>query len=113
MTLHFQRLSSLMRLKHKPLEDIVYLDVGAETKGFIYVLSYVVPGHKPSDYRLDIYNPDGTPVTPDVDTHNGQVNAARMTVDQWRTLFTLNYQQMEGPAGRPEPTVSQWIPSTP
>ncbi len=87
-----------------------------ETKGFIYVLSYLKPASgplSPSDYRLDLYNPDGTPVTPDPALHNGEGNAARMTVDQWRTVFTLNYEQMEGPAGRPEPTISQWIPTTP
>jgi hypothetical protein len=111
--LRFQRLTSLMHLKRRPSDAVVYLDVASETKGFIYVLSYVNQGASPADYRLDLYNPDGTPLTPDLDAHNGQVNAARMTVDQWRTLFTLNYQQMHGPDGRPEPTVSQWIPTTP
>jgi hypothetical protein len=111
--LRFQRLASYMKLKGGPSDTTIYLDVAAETKGFIYVLSYVKPGDKASDYRLDLYNPDGTPVTPDPNTSNGQVNAARMPVDQWRTVFSLNYEQMNGPAGRPEPTVSQWTPSTP
>lgn len=111
--LHCQRLTSLMRLKDAPSAPVTYLDVAIESKGFIYVLSYVNDGSNPSDYRLDIYNPDGTPLNPDTGSHNGQVNGARMTVDQWRTLFTLNYQQMEGRAGRPEPTVSQWTPPPP
>ena len=71
------------------------------------------PVRKPDDYRLDLYNPDGSPVTQDPSTSNGHINAAKMTVNQWRTVFSLNYEQMSGPAGRPEPTVSQWIPSTP
>jgi hypothetical protein len=112
-TLRCRNLTSLMALKDGPSASVTYLDVAVETKGFIYVLSHVNDGAKPSDYRLDIYQPDGTPLTPDRGSHNGQVNAARMTVNQWRTLFTLNYEQMAGRDGRPEPTISQWIPSTP
>lgn len=111
--LQCQNLTSLMPLKDGPSATVTYLDVAIETKGFIYVLSYVNDGSTAADYRLDIYNPDGTPLNANTGSHNGQVNGAKMTVDQWRTLFTLNYQQMQGPAGRPEPTVSQWIPSTP
>jgi hypothetical protein len=104
-----QRQGALMALKDPPGSAVVYLDMAVETKGFIYVLSYVKPGDDPSDYRLDIYNPDGTPLTPGVTAHNGHVTGARMALDQWRTLFTLDYEEMEGPGGRPEPTVSQWI----
>jgi hypothetical protein len=111
-TLHAQRLGALMPLRDPASSSIVYLDVAVENKGFIYVLSYVRPGDQPADYRLDIYSPDGSPLQPDVNSHNGEISAARMIVDQWRTLFTLNYEQMQGVAGRPEPTVSQWIPST-
>lgn len=111
--LQVQNLTSLMALKDGPSDTVTYLDVAIETKGFIYVLSYVDDGSSDTDYRLDIYNPDGSPLSADPASHNGQVNAARMTVDQWRTLFTLNYEQMSGPAGRPEPTVSQWLPTTP
>ncbi len=114
--LQARQLVSVMGLKDPVSTAVTYLDVAMETKGFIYVLSYLKPASgplSPSDYRLDLYNPDGTPVTPDPALHNGEVNAARMTVDQWRTVFTLNYEQMEGPAGRPEPTISQWIPTTP
>lgn len=112
-TLRCRNLTSLMALEDGPSAAVTYLDVAVETKGFIYVLSHVNDGAKTSDYRLDIYQPDGTPLTPDKGSHNGQVNAARMTVNQWRTLFTLNYEQMAGRDGRPEPTISQWIPSTP
>jgi hypothetical protein len=113
-TLQARQLVSVMPLKDAGGKTVVYLDLAIETKGFIYVLSHVTPTSgklSPSDYRLDLYNPDGSPVTPDPDQHNGQVNAAKMTVDQWRTVFSLNYEQMEGPNGRPEPTISQWIPT--
>ncbi|MGH2412929.1 MAG: hypothetical protein ACRDEA_04375, partial [Microcystaceae cyanobacterium] len=33
-------------------------------------------------------------------------------VDLWRTLFTLNYEILQG-SSRTEPTVAEWIPSTP
>ena len=111
--LQVRNLTSLMPLKDGPSDTVTYLDVAIEAKGFIYVLSYVNDGAKAENYRLDIYNPDGTPLNPNKAVHNGVVNAAHMTVDQWRTLFTLNYEQMQGPGGRPEPTVSQWVPSAP
>ncbi|SDR44396.1 hypothetical protein SAMN05519103_03203 [Rhizobiales bacterium GAS113] len=113
--LQVRKLVSVMPLKGPVSKSVVYLDLAIETKGFIYVLSYLPPVSgdlSPSDYRLDIYNPDGSPLTPDPNQHNGQINAARMTVDQWRTVFSLNYEQMPGPNGRMEPTVSQWIPTT-
>lgn len=112
--LQAQQLISVMALKDPDSSSVIYLDIAIETKGFIYVLSYLPPDSgdlSPSDYRLDIYNPDGSPLTPDPNQHNGQINAARMTVDQWRTVFSLNYEQMQGPSGRPEPTISQWIPN--
>jgi len=86
------------------------VDLSVESKGYLYVLKYLTPTSGPvlaSDYRLDIYNPDGTFLT--------QVNglaAARLQVDIWRNLFTLNYEILAG-SGRTEPSVAQWIPSTP
>jgi hypothetical protein len=41
------------------------------------------------------------------------VNGARMVVDQWRNLYTLNYEAIVGPDNRTEPSISTWIPSTP
>jgi hypothetical protein len=38
--------------------------------------------------------------------------AARLQVDLWRNVFTLNYEIVQG-SGRTEPSVSEWIPSTP
>jgi hypothetical protein len=86
------------------------LDLSVESKGYIYVLKYLPPAAGlvlPSNYWLDIYMPDGTFLT--------QVQglaAARLQVDLWRNLFTLNYEIIAG-SGRTEPSASQWIPSTP
>ena len=112
-----QRIAT-MPLKPPDLEepaDVTWLDVAAEAKSFIYVLSHVGKGSQPSDYRLDLYNPDGTWLarTPRPGSSMAAVNGARLTVDQWRNLYTLNYQAILGPGGRTEPSVSIWIPSTP
>ena len=112
--LDVQQLVSVMGLKDGVSTDIHYLDVGVETKGFIYVLSYQGTGSAQSDYHLDIYNPDGAWLsrTPK-NAGNPGVNGARMIVDQWRNLYTLNYEAILGPNNRTEPSVSTWIPSTP
>jgi hypothetical protein len=98
--------------------DITYLDMAAESQGNIYVLSYVGDGSQAADYLLDVYAPDGTFMfrTPDpkVTTTPQNVVAAKMTVDIWRNLYTLNYEQMTKPAGsRPEPTIGHWMPTPP
>jgi hypothetical protein len=95
--------------------NLEYLDLACEPEGFIYVLSYLRPGDKRSDYRLDIYSPNGTHLarTPKDGTTADGVNAAKIAVDHWRTLFTLNYERINGPGGRPEPSISQWAPSAP
>lgn len=107
-TLLAQQLVSTMALRDGASSDVRYLDIGVETKGFVYVLSYAGSGGAVSDYRLDIYNPDGSWLTRTL-----QVNGARFTVDQWRNVYTLNYESLLGPNGRTEPTVSTWTPSTP
>ncbi|MBS1690958.1 MAG: hypothetical protein JST91_01815 [Actinobacteria bacterium] len=109
-TLKCRILTSVMRLK-PVTTPVTYLDVAVESKGFLYVQSYANNGSNPADYHLDIYNPDGTPLN---DTaHQGQIVAARMAVDQARTLYALHYDQLQGPAGRAEPVVSQWSPPDP
>jgi hypothetical protein len=68
-----------------------------------------VPGPNPSDYRLDIYDPEGTE-----DTYLSRttgVAAAKMAVDLFGNVFTLNYEPLIGPDGV-EPSISEWIPST-
>jgi len=107
---------------HEP-DNITYLDLAVESKGYIYVLSRVkktTTAERNTDYILDIYNPDGTFLvrSPDPRLHSDPskmqyVSAARLTLDIWRSVFTLNYESFPGPQGRTEPSISQWIPTTP
>jgi hypothetical protein len=104
-----QQLISTMAMREQGEESINYLDIAVENKGYIYVLSS--KGHDSSIvYMLDIYNPDGSVLLEKPQTG---VNAAKLTVDEWRSLFTLNYECFLGPGARTEPGVSVWIPSTP
>jgi len=97
-----------------PLHDVptgAYLDLAIEYAGYLYVLSYTGPSGA-YVYRLDLYSPDGQWLA----RTNG-VNAAKLAVNYWRDLFTLNYELLRLPNGtvpnRTEPSVSHWIPSTP
>ncbi len=85
-----------------------YLLMLTELKGYIYVLSFAGDGSSPDDYLLDIYEPTGAFLC-----QTRGVNAAQMVVSMWRSVYTLNYQHILGPGGRTEPSVSEWIPSTP
>jgi hypothetical protein len=87
---------------------VTYLDMGIENRGYIYVLSYANDGHLATDYRMDIYNPDGTFLV-----RTTGVAAARLAVDLWRNVNTLNFETLTGPGGRLEPSISEWIPPTP
>lgn len=104
-----QQLVSYMPLRETTAPGINYLDIAVESKGYIYVLMAQKSGGAPA-FSLDIYSPDGSPL---LDKPQSGVNAARITVDQWRSLFTLNYNVVLGPNGRTEPGVSEWMPSTP
>jgi hypothetical protein len=86
---------------------VTYLDMGVESKGYIYVLKVVGDASQPANYVLDIYQPDGTFL---VQTKG--VTAGKMVVSLWRDVYTLNYEQIAGPNG-PEPSVSKWMPSAP
>lgn len=83
-----------------------YLDMSVTGDGWIYVLSYVNMGNTATDYRLDIYTPSGGFLSRTVG-----VNGAKIVVDSWRRVYTLNYESFLGPGGRTEPSVSQWVPS--
>ena len=88
-----------------------YLDIAAEFSGFIYVLSQTN-----SVYRLDIYHPDQSGTDP-ISTTTG-FNAAKVTVDYWRNVHSLNYEVLMineslPPSGVTEPSISQWLPTTP
>ena len=86
--------------------NTVYLDLAVEYTGFLYVLSY---DNGSNIYRLDIYHPDQPGAAPISTTQN--VNAAKLTVDFWRNVYTLNYEVLQSPAGNAEPSVSLWVPS--
>lgn len=86
-----------------------YLDLAVEFTGFIYVLSYNTGSYV---YRLDIYHPEQAGNAPIATTQG--INAARLAVDFWRNIYTLNYEVMTLPGGgaapRTEPSVSLWTP---
>lgn len=86
-----------------------YLDLAVEAAvGYVFVLYYINSGTQPGDYILDIYTRDGAWLT-----RTGGMNVARIALDYWRNIYTLNYEAITGPTGRVEPSISQWIPSTP
>lgn len=107
--LKVQQIVSYMPLRDSQLPGLAYLDIATEPKGYIYVLMASLNQGSPT-FLLDIYNPDGSVL---LEKPQSGVNAARLTVDQWRSMFTLNYNVVLGPNNRTEPGVSQWQPSTP
>jgi hypothetical protein len=90
-------------------QQVHYLDLDVESKGYIYVLKYLGAGANVSDYLLDIYQPDGSFLV-----QTTGIAAGRMVVDQWRTVYTLNFEIIARPDNGPtEPSVSIWLPPTP
>jgi hypothetical protein len=87
-----------------------YLDLAVEFTGFLYVLSY---NQTTNEYRMDLYHPGQSGTQPIATTPN--VNAARLTVDFWRNVYTLNYEVLRLPNGMvpsiTEPSVSLWTPT--
>ncbi|MCU1266503.1 MAG: hypothetical protein JWM21_2821 [Acidobacteria bacterium] len=101
--------SPVAALKDEGTLPVTLLDIAIESKGYIYVLKYLNEGANVSDYRLDIYNPDGSWLN-----QTAGISSACLTVDLWRTVYTLNFEMIEKPSGgRTEPSVSIWLPSTP
>jgi hypothetical protein len=100
---------SLTLSQTDPMQGWQYLDLAVEYTGYMYVLSY---NQNSFEYRLDIYHPDQADTNPISTTHN--INAAKLTVDFWRSVYTLNYEvlQLPGRAAAPltEPSVSLWTP---
>ena len=84
--------------------------MAVESTGWIYILSFVGSGRNASDYRLDLYDPNESRRI--YTSRTTGVAAAKLAVSLWRNVYTLNYEPLVGPHG-PEPTISQWIPSTP
>ncbi len=100
-----------------PAEEVTYLDLAVEMQGFLYVLSYTGEGEAVDDYKLDLYDPLGHFLsrTPDraKDPNAKGVNGARLIVDMFRSMYTLNFEHFLGPNDRTEPSVSTWLPTTP
>lgn len=84
-------------------ENIIYLGMNVEARGYVYVLSHRGDGSQADQYKLDIYTPEGR----HLNTTTG-FTAARMIVDYWRNVVTLNWMPMQGVNGRTEPTISSW-----
>lgn len=89
-----------------------YLDLAVEFTGYLYVLSKDA-GNR---HRLDIYHPSQSDTRPICTTFD--VDAARLAVDFWRNVYTLNYEVLRLPGsgaipGLAEPSVSLWVPSPP
>ena len=88
-----------------------YLDLAVEFSGYLYVLS----ADQSNNYRVDIYHPTQSTTKPICTTFN--VNAANLTVDFWRNVYTLNYEVLVLPSGQipafTEPSVSLWVPPPP
>jgi hypothetical protein len=102
--------SPVMALRDEGTSNVAVLDISVESKGYLYVLKYLRPDGATlaaSDYRLDIYSPDGSFLT-----QTRGLSAARLQVDLWRNLYTLTYEMVQGTA-RTEPSIALWIPSTP
>ncbi|GAA2164269.1 hypothetical protein FHX52_4768 [Humibacillus xanthopallidus] len=88
--------------------DVVHLSMSSDVAGYLYVLSQNGNGYDPSDFHLDIYAPTGTHLL-----HQQGLVAGGLAVDLWRNVYTLNFQQIAGPGGRTEPSLSEYLPHTP
>jgi len=89
-----------------PNNGEVYLDmcvVGNKSMTYIFILYYTGNGKAATDYNVAIYGfgekAKGSDMKPIVTTNN--VPAARIVVDMWHTLYTLNYQMVADTAGKP------------
>jgi hypothetical protein len=101
--------SAVAALKDEGRAPVTLLDLAVESRGYIYVLKYLNDGSQLADYRLDLYNPDGSWLS-----QTASLSAARMAVDLWRTLYTLDFATLAKPGGGgTEPSVSIWLPSAP
>ncbi|TQM64262.1 hypothetical protein [Humibacillus xanthopallidus] len=88
--------------------DVVHLSMSSDVAGYLYVLSQNGNGYDPSDFHLDVYAPTGAHLM-----HQEGLVAGGLAVDLWRNVYTLNFQQIAGPGGRTEPSLSEYLPHTP
>ena len=96
--------SSTMALKQQA-GNVEYLDMAIEFIGYIYVLSRNTSS---GIYSMDIYTPAGALLATTVN-----MNGAKLAVDLFRNVFTLNFDTMQPVGGLTQPSISEWIPSTP
>ena len=110
--------------------DVTYLDmvaVGNKKMTYLYVLYYTNKGSDTTDYNLAIYQYGETAPESNPLVTTNEVPAARLQVDMWHTMYTLNYEMTTdgsgnpagpsgtnvGPYGRTVPSVSAWLPPVP
>ena len=87
--------------------DAKWLDIAIDDTEMIFILSYTGDGTHNDDYRLDVYDKTGKRVF-----RNTGIAVARMVVDKWRRIYSLNHETMKN-SPIVEPTVSVWMPSLP
>jgi hypothetical protein len=85
-----------------------YLDLAVDGASHIYLLYYTGDGSQPGDYRVDVYNPDGTPLA----TNSPGTNVAKLAVDFWRSIFGVNFTAISAPGSSVSvPSISRFDPS--
>jgi hypothetical protein len=92
--------------------NALYLDLAVEYSGYLYLLS----SGDNDVHRLDIYHAQQAGAAPICSTVG--INAARLAVDFWRSVYTLNYEILRLPDGSipptlTEPSISLWLPPAP
>ncbi|QTO52554.1 hypothetical protein [Burkholderia latens] len=106
---YFQdKTSSTLPLTVQGRGQSTYLDLDVEAKGYVYVLSYTGDGSSPDDYYMDIYTPKG-----DLLVSTQGVASGRLAVSLDRNVYALNYELIHAADGRPEPSISHWMPPAP
>ena len=95
--------SSIMPLRQASA-GATFLDLAMEIVGYIYVLWV----NSANVYTVDIYDPQGNWLSA-----TGGVNAGKLTLDLFRNVYTLNLETLTPVGTVTEPSISQWIPSTP
>jgi len=101
------------------VSDGTYLDIAVDGAEQVYVLYFTGTGGAPADYRVDVYNADGSPLA----THSPGVNVPHLAVDYWRSIFAANYAPLASLGttvphispvlGVPEPSISRFDPTQP
>ena len=108
--------------------NVTYLDiaaVGDDYTTYLYVLYYTNSGASTNDYNMSLYQYGQTAPKGNLLVTTPNVPAAKINVDMWHTMYTLNYQMTQdgkgnnagpaggsgvGPAGITAPSVSEWLP---